>query len=76
VQDVREDIDQIKSGMELGVFILPPEFTEVGQNASKFKDAVDFVAPMAYFDDWGFAEEWGYGENGILSDTSFLLVLE
>ncbi|MGO4348647.1 S-layer homology domain-containing protein [Paenibacillus sp. MCAF9] len=73
VQDVREDIDEIKAGMELGVFILPPEFVEVGQNASKFKDAINFVAPMAYFDDWGFDEEWVYDENGILSDTLFLV---
>ncbi|WP_054022922.1 family 10 glycosylhydrolase [Bacillus sp. FJAT-28004] len=72
VQDVRDDIDQIKAGMELGVYILPPEFTEVGQNVAKFKDAIDFVAPMAYFDDWEFDTEWVYGANGILSDTSSL----
>ncbi|OME86059.1 hypothetical protein BK120_08700 [Paenibacillus sp. FSL A5-0031] len=72
VQDVREDIDQINADMELGVYILPPEFTEVGQNVAKFKDAIDFVAPMAYFDDWEFDTEWVYGANGILSDTSSL----
>ncbi|MFC4598396.1 family 10 glycosylhydrolase [Cohnella hongkongensis] len=72
VQDVRDDIDAIKPGLELGVYILPPEFTEVGQDVSKFHQAIDFVAPMAYFDDWGFDADWVYGPNGILADTAAL----
>ncbi|MGI2295082.1 glycoside hydrolase family 10 protein [Paenibacillus sp. GXUN7292] len=72
VADVRDDIEAVKPGLELGVYILPPEFTEVGQDVSKFHESIDFVAPMAYFDDWGFTPDWVYGTNGILADTADL----
>lgn len=42
----------------LGVYILPPEFVEVGQDAARFADAVSALAPMCYFRDWGFPIEW------------------
>jgi hypothetical protein len=42
----------------LGVYILPPEFVEVGQDAGKFNMQVDFIAPMCYFRDWGYPLEW------------------
>lgn len=72
VGDIREDINQsAKPDVQLGVYILPPEFTEVGQNVAKFKDDIDFVAPMAYFDDWDFNSDWVYSTSyGILKDTS------
>lgn len=72
VGDIREDIVQsTKPDMQLGVYILPPEFVEVGQDVSKFKEHIDFVAPMAYFDDWGFNKDWVYSKAyGILKDTS------
>ncbi|WP_138493369.1 family 10 glycosylhydrolase [Paenibacillus pinistramenti] len=72
VGDIRQDItDSSNPEVQLGVYILPPEFTEVGQNAAKFKDSVDFVAPMAYFDDWDFNSDWVYSTDyGILKDTS------
>ncbi|UQZ34109.1 hypothetical protein C2I18_11570 [Paenibacillus sp. PK3_47] len=72
VGDIREDISQSsKPDVQLGVYILPPEFIEVGQNVAEFKDYIDFVAPMAYFDDWGFNSDWVYStEYGILKDTS------
>jgi regulation of enolase protein 1 (concanavalin A-like superfamily) len=72
VGDIREDISRSPNpDVELGVYILPPEFIEVGQNVAKFKDDIDFVAPMAYFDDWDFNSDWVYStEYGILKDTS------
>lgn len=71
VGDVRQDLTASSNPqVQLGVYILPPEFTEVGQDAAKFKPFVDFAAPMAYFDDWGYDSEWVYGaESGILKDT-------
>lgn len=71
VGDVRQDISRSTNpDVQLGVYVLPPEFTEVGQNVAKFKQHVDFIAPMAYFDDWGFKSEWVYSnESGILKDT-------
>jgi regulation of enolase protein 1 (concanavalin A-like superfamily) len=71
VGDIRQDMTQSsKPNMQLGVYILPPEFIEVGQNVAKFKDAIDFVAPMAYFDDWDFSSDWVYSTSyGILKDT-------
>lgn len=72
VGDIRQDISQSsKPDVQLGVYILPPEFIEVGQDVSKFKQYIDFVAPMAYFDDWDFSSDWVYStEYGILKDTS------
>lgn len=72
VGDIREDISESSNpDVQLGVYILPPEFTEVGQNLAKFKDDIDFVAPMAYFDDWEFNSDWVYSTSyGILKDTS------
>ncbi|MGI2295089.1 endo-1,4-beta-xylanase [Paenibacillus sp. GXUN7292] len=74
VGGIRSDIAQSsKPNTKLGVYILPPEFVEVGQDVSKFKQHIDFVAPMAYFDDWGFESDWVYSnEYGILKDTSDL----
>ncbi|MFC4598402.1 endo-1,4-beta-xylanase [Cohnella hongkongensis] len=72
VADIRGDIlRSSKPDVQLGVYILPPEFAEVGQDAEKFKASIDFIAPMAYFDDWGFPADWVYSdEYGILKDTA------
>jgi len=70
VSDVRADIAaSANPDVQLGVYILPPEFIEVGQDVAKFKDYIDFVAPMAYYDDWGFDPEWVYDDPGILHDA-------
>lgn len=69
VKAVRDDIKQIKPGLSLGVYILPPEFSEVGQDVAKFKDYLDFVSPMAYFRDWGFKPGWVYDDKGIMTQT-------
>ncbi|SFB49550.1 Glycosyl hydrolase-like 10 [Cohnella sp. OV330] len=69
VRDVAADIDGIVPDLFTGVYILPPEFTEVGQDAAKFKNYVDFVSPMAYFADWGFTPSWVYDGTGILSQA-------
>lgn len=44
--------------LPLGVYILPPEFIEVGQDAAKFNPDVQSLAPMCYFQDWGYPLEW------------------
>lgn len=69
VQNVRNDINAIVPGLFLGVYILPPEFVEVGQDAAKFKNYVDFVSPMSYFADWGFQPDWIYNNTGITAQT-------
>ncbi|MBB6694678.1 family 10 glycosylhydrolase [Cohnella xylanilytica] len=69
VRDVANDIDRLVPDLFTGVYILPPEFAEVGQDAGKFKDYVDFVSPMAYFADWGFDPSWVYNGTGILAQT-------
>jgi hypothetical protein len=48
----------LPSSVSLGAFILPPEFVEVGQDASRFRQALQVVAPMCYSYDWGFALDW------------------
>ena len=60
IQSVRHAVDGIKRGLELGIYILPPEFVEVGQDAGQFSQHVSFLAPMVYFDDWGYPLSWVY----------------
>ncbi|MBL8308039.1 MAG: family 10 glycosylhydrolase [Rubrivivax sp.] len=48
----------LPAGMALGVYILPPEFVEVGQDAARFAAHVQQLAPMCYFRDWGYPIEW------------------
>ena len=67
VRRVRDSINAIKPGLALGVYILPPEFDDVGQDAAKFRDAIDFVAPMCYWKDWGMSTAWVY--DGVMVDT-------
>ncbi|MBE9912505.1 family 10 glycosylhydrolase [Paenibacillus donghaensis] len=69
VRDVRSDLDGITPGLFFGAYILPPEFVECGQDVAKFMPYMDFIAPMAYFDDWDFPPSWVYDATGILSQT-------
>jgi hypothetical protein len=55
VQRVRS---ALTARLHLGIFVLPPEFVEVGQDAAKFNTQVGSIAPMCYFRDWGFAVDW------------------
>jgi len=51
-------LDAIKPGLELGAYILPPEFDEVAQDPAQFSDALGFLSPMAYYKDWGLPPQW------------------
>ena len=64
---VHSAINAIKPTHSLGIYILPPEFEECGQVASKFKDYLDFISPMCYWTDWKKTTDWVY--NGVMSDT-------
>lgn len=57
----------VPAGMQLGIYILPPEFVEVGQDAAKFKLDTSPVAPMCYFRDWGYTLDWVW--NSCLPST-------
>jgi uncharacterized lipoprotein YddW (UPF0748 family) len=58
VKQLRAALDSTRPGLELGAYILPPEFIEVAQDAAQFSASVTFLSPMAYFKDWGFAPSW------------------
>jgi uncharacterized lipoprotein YddW (UPF0748 family) len=58
VKRLRIALDAIRPGLELGAYILPPEFSEVAQDASQFSGALAFLSPMAYYKDWGFPPSW------------------
>ena len=66
---VRDLINTTKPNVKLGVYVLSPEWREVGQNPSLFKDYIDNISPMAYYDDWGYSPDWVYRPGGILSTT-------
>ena len=53
VKQLRAALDAIKPGLELGAYILPPEFGEVAQDAAQFSRVLEFLSPMAYYKDWG-----------------------
>jgi uncharacterized lipoprotein YddW (UPF0748 family) len=58
VKRMRAALDAIKPRLELGAYILPPEFDEVAQDAAQFSGALAFLSPMAYYKDWGFPPGW------------------
>jgi uncharacterized lipoprotein YddW (UPF0748 family) len=58
VKQLRAALDAIKPGLELGAYILPPEFDEVAQDPAQFSDALGFLSPMAYYKDWGLPPQW------------------
>jgi hypothetical protein len=58
VASVRTALDAVRPGVELGVYILPPDFVETGQDAATFARHVGFLSPMAYFHDWGYSPAW------------------
>ncbi len=66
---VRDLINATKPSVKLGVYVLSPEWREVGQNPSLFKDYIDNISPMAYYDDWSYSPDWVYRPGGILSTT-------
>jgi uncharacterized lipoprotein YddW (UPF0748 family) len=68
VQTLRARVNTLKPGLPMGIFILPPAFIEVGQDAAKFSGQVDFVCPMCYWADWGFTPAWV--TDGVLKDTA------
>lgn len=70
VSRVKKDVEAIVPGLFLGVYILPPEFEECGQDLKQFSQYIDFVSPMAYYKDWDFSPDWVYGaDSGIIADT-------
>lgn len=68
VKNIRASVNALKPGLPLGIFILPPEFVEVGQDAAKFRDYIDFICPMCYWVDWGFPPSWV--TSNVLKDTA------
>ncbi|MDP9108458.1 MAG: family 10 glycosylhydrolase [Pseudomonadota bacterium] len=57
-RQLRERMHAVRPAVRLTAFVLPPEFTEVGQNLAEFSNDLDEVLPMAYFKDWNFASSW------------------
>jgi uncharacterized lipoprotein YddW (UPF0748 family) len=68
VQAIRSRVNTLKPGLPLGIFILPPEFAEVGQDTAKFSGLIDFVCPMCYWADWGYTPAWV--TSSVLKDTA------
>ncbi|MCK4635366.1 MAG: family 10 glycosylhydrolase [Candidatus Moranbacteria bacterium] len=53
-------IKSIDPNLEVGIFVLPVAMHEVAQDPSRFEDAIDWVSPMLYNDDWGYPQSWIY----------------
>lgn len=68
VASVRRLLDETRRDFDFGVYILPPEFVEVGLDASQFAEAVTFLSPMAYFRDWGKDAAWV--NDNVLAQTT------
>ncbi len=68
LSSVRSRVNALKPGLPLGIYLLPPEFVEVGQDAAKFRGLIDFACPMCYFADWGYPLSWV--ASTVLKDTA------
>ncbi len=64
-------IKALKPTVQLGVYVLSPEWREVGQDPALFYKDIDFISPMCYYDDWEYPVDWIYGprEDAILLVT-------
>jgi hypothetical protein len=58
----------IPATVPLGVFIMPPDFVEVAQDAAKFNTQVSFLEPMCYFRDWNYTVDWVW--NNCMATTA------
>ena len=58
VAAVRQAILKIRPEIRMTAFLLPPQFTEVGQDLSLFSVDLDEVHPMGYFKDWSYPPSW------------------
>ena len=63
VRDVNAMLEGVNPSLPFGAYVLPAEFDDVSQDASRFASAIDFVSPMLYFDDWRFPPSWVYEEG-------------
>jgi hypothetical protein len=61
VARVRQTVREVRPDIKLTLFLLPPQFTEVGQDLSLFSNDLDEVHPMAYFIDWAYPPSWVAG---------------
>ena len=58
---------RLPANQPVGVYILPPEFVEVAQDAAKFNADTALLSPMCYFVDWGYGIDWLW--SGCLATT-------
>ncbi len=63
IGEVATHIRRIRPKIKVGVFILSPGWPETAQDPRKFAKYVDFLAPMCYYDDWGYPLSWIYDES-------------
>lgn len=70
IQRVDASLHKMKPEVTIGVYVLSPEWREVAQNPALFRDYIDYVCPMSYYDDWGYPYSWIYRDGGILSVTT------
>lgn len=70
IELVHNEVRLIKPDVEIGVYVLSPEWDEVGQDPELFHSFIDFISPMSYYDDWGYPLDWITGPR----DDAILLV--
>jgi uncharacterized lipoprotein YddW (UPF0748 family) len=63
IEKVKRVIYKKKPTLPLGVYLLSPAWLELAQDPSKFKNDLDFISVMCYFDDWGYPLNWIYDKK-------------
>ena len=63
IRQVKEMLFRLKPNLRLGVYILSPAWYELAQDPGKFKQYIDFISPMCYYDDWGYPHNWIYDQK-------------
>lgn len=67
VKRVRAAAKAIRPNLEIGAYVLPPEFLECGQDPEKLAPHLDFFSPMAYYADFQKPINWVY--DNVIKDV-------
>lgn len=67
VEKLVKEARKIRPNIEIGAYVLPPEFEECGQDSAKIAPHLDFLSPMVYFKDFNKQISWVY--NSVIKDV-------
>lgn len=67
VEKLVKEAKKVRPNIEIGAYVLPPEFEECGQDSAKISPHLSFLSPMVYFKDFNKQISWVY--NNVIKDV-------